>query len=680
MVGCALGEEQPRRPQLAQSSAELSPASLNLLPLGSTATLSGEAGTTSELGGAGTASTEPSESSGGAGAAGSESAGVPATFARINELKVDPPSTDGNQEFIELRGTPLGSLEGFALLLVEGDSGTTKGRVDAVIDLGAVCSVNPCRFGSNGLLLLLPLTDSVAPQDPATSVGVVSELEGGGIENGSTSVLLIASPSALTTSTDLDPEDSGLLTLPPETVVHDAVATSDGGTTDSWYALSVLGPKPAAHAAFRCGDELTHDSWYFGQLTGDSTSLVFDPTKLLPADLTTPVVLTPGAANHCTTVIVDVPGSGGSGDPGSGDSGAGGAAVEAGGSGSDASLGGTTSDASLGGTTSDASLGGTTSSVSQGGDPSPGEGGASGSAATGSSGCAGLDGSGGDLSSAAGAGAQAGSANLGGSAGLTSAGGTLGASGGSGFDTGGDQEMSTGGSDTTANGAGGLVGHSQGGVGCAGANQGQGGTDSGSGGNGVVWPPPSGGRNSESTSTGGEGASSATDPDSGAGASGGSDLTRGGGANQVGGDVNDATSGQAGTSEANGFDTGGEGSWWTPTVDQTTGEAGQSGSAGAEQAGSAGVLNSLLGNASDRGTQPPNGGCAMSAPSTPSTPFFCILCLVAAVAVRFHHRSTVRGGRSPLARQPNLGYRPGRPCRTEQSGMSVAVMSGWPSP
>ncbi len=662
VLGCTAGHEEPSPSPRYQAIAVGPTATVSAQFASQSIVDGGEAGSSLDLGDSGASGTTVLESSGGMSSGGDGSAGAPATSARINELKLDPPSTDGNHEFIELRGSPLESLAGFSLLLVEGDAGTTKGRIDAMIDLAAVCSTDPCHFGSNGLLLLVPQQETVPVLDPETQVGVVADLEGGGIENGSTSVLLITSPGDLSTSTDLDPDDSGLLILPLGTVVHDAVAVSDGGTTDGLYALAILGPKPAAHAAFRCGDELTNDAWYFGQLVGDAGSLDLDPVKIFPTDLSTPIVLTPGATNHCATVPVeDEPGSGGSSSLSLGGAGSAGVGVE---------------------------LGGTTNQVAEGGRPIAGEGGENSTSGSGSAGCAGFITSVGGESTAGGAEPEGGTGSIAGAstAGTTGSqpqGGVPGVGGRTDTESGsgGNGDPTYGGSGAVNGAVGGSAINGEGGVGCAGsgAEQNVAGTGVASGGSGVVWPPPSGGSTGQELPGIGGLRNAGGNGEEEGGLTDGGEPGCGGTAN-AGGSTSDGTSGESGTSTAHGFDSGGESGWWTPTDSPPNGDAGQAGTEHGPLAGSGGEQEFPLDSPSSDRTHRRGGGCAVaSAPPTKSW-LGAMLLLGALLGTRFHPSSARLCRRSSLARQPNLGYRPGRPCRIEQSGMSVVVTSGWPSP
>ncbi len=215
---------------------------------------------------------------------------------RLNEIKVDPPGTDGNQEFVELRGDPGSSTTGLALLTFEGDTGTTLGQLDDMIDVANLCANPPCLFGTDGLLLLAAPDGVTLPAQSQSGFATTQVLSGGGLENGTTTLLLVWGADSMATRTDYDGNDDGLLELPLAVTVEDAVAWTDGNAGDLGYAPVTLGKKPRVHAAWRC-----EEGWRYGQVAGDQAdSLQIDaPANAFPADLPALVSLTPGLANDC---------------------------------------------------------------------------------------------------------------------------------------------------------------------------------------------------------------------------------------------------------------------------------------------------------------------------------------------------------------------------------------------
>jgi hypothetical protein len=85
--------------------------------------------------------------------------------AYINEVYVDPPggAGDSNFEYIELRGTPSGSLDDHFLIIVENegpDLGNNPGEVEMIFDLDGL------SFGTNGFLVLRPAPVPAGAREP----------------------------------------------------------------------------------------------------------------------------------------------------------------------------------------------------------------------------------------------------------------------------------------------------------------------------------------------------------------------------------------------------------------------------------------------------------------------------------------------------------------------------------
>lgn len=234
---------------------------------------------------------------------GSSAAVVPVSpSARFSELKIDPPSTDGNNEFIEIEASPATLLDGYWLVVIEGDIESNLGQIDKVVDLSK-CSGAPCRVGSNGLLLLIAAEGAVASGEPETSISVVSGLVRGGLENGTGYIGLFSGPGIPSVGADWDSNDDGILELPTVSKLQDAISWTDGDDGDGLYATTKLGSKPLAQAAIRCGTESFTTAWRFGQLLGDATSLLPDLAHWVPTNLDTEV-LTPGGPNPCFLPVV----------------------------------------------------------------------------------------------------------------------------------------------------------------------------------------------------------------------------------------------------------------------------------------------------------------------------------------------------------------------------------------
>ncbi|MEM1228086.1 MAG: lamin tail domain-containing protein [Planctomycetota bacterium] len=176
----------------------------------------------------------------------------------ISELLFDPPNSgadDEPDEYVELRGTPGSTIpEGTYLVDIEGDvstgSGNGVGDVTGIFDLGGL------TFGSNGYLVFLQ-NNSPYTSDPAATT-ITSDLIGfqglganddiytgdptgqgaatqTGLENASTSMMLIFSSVAPTLTDDADSNNNGTIDIANWSII-DGVGILDGDTGDVSYA------------------------------------------------------------------------------------------------------------------------------------------------------------------------------------------------------------------------------------------------------------------------------------------------------------------------------------------------------------------------------------------------------------------------------------------------------------
>ena len=233
-------------------------------------------------------------------------ASVSASHAAIqlNEIFLNPPSTDNTQEFIELRSTTGGieSLAGLTLVNIEGD-GTAAGSIDFTLSLGAF------RTGMNGLFLWRDSALVIHPApDPATVLNISDwPLNGaafsGDLENGSQTFLLVTGFSG-TLNQDLDTNNDGVLDVFPWSGVVDAIGfLENDGVANQAYGDDAgflnFGPDPGynADAFFRDG---TTGAWLGTDVAGTNPGGPYtaDPTpgrSGFPATGTEQ--LTPGNAN-----------------------------------------------------------------------------------------------------------------------------------------------------------------------------------------------------------------------------------------------------------------------------------------------------------------------------------------------------------------------------------------------
>lgn len=193
----------------------------------------------------------------------------------INEWVSNDISTD-DFEFIELCGTPLESLDGLSVVLIEGE-GTGKGTMDRVIDLTGY------SIPADGYFVI---GDPNVVPDLAMSAGF--------IENGGNTIVLVQD-ILLSQGTDVDTDDDCIEDLAIGTVI-DAVGYGFGYSADdcaTYYGAVPVGPDgsydPAGGA--RCCD-----------CVGDWGMICLDGTEPTGPGCTEPFVVgyaTPGSANDC---------------------------------------------------------------------------------------------------------------------------------------------------------------------------------------------------------------------------------------------------------------------------------------------------------------------------------------------------------------------------------------------
>lgn len=216
----------------------------------------------------------------------------------IAEVKMDPPGTDGNYEFVELSGEPSSQLSGYWLLAIEGDSDANPGQIDLAIDL-AQCASGPCQLDPQGLLVIVADPLATTPLGGAAWYSA-KELANGKLENGTTTLMAVVGFSSSDLGSDWDADDDGVLELPADVTVRHAVAWTDGNSGDRAYSAEIAGPKPKAQAAWRCIGAEGTATWRWGELQGDAPSLIMDLPQTFPQGLEH-AALTPGGVNDCGT-------------------------------------------------------------------------------------------------------------------------------------------------------------------------------------------------------------------------------------------------------------------------------------------------------------------------------------------------------------------------------------------
>ena len=124
----------------------------------------------------------------------------------INEFVFNHTSTDSS-EFLEIKGVANTNYSAYRLLVIDGDSGS-RGTVDRII--------TPGTTDANGYWASAYLNEQ--------------------FENG-TQTLLLVSGATITTGTDLDTNDDGILDSTPWASLADAIAVNDGDAGDLTYPI-----------------------------------------------------------------------------------------------------------------------------------------------------------------------------------------------------------------------------------------------------------------------------------------------------------------------------------------------------------------------------------------------------------------------------------------------------------
>ena len=223
---------------------------------------------------------------------------------QLNEIFLNPPSTDNTQEFIEFRSTTGGveSFAGLTLLNIEGD-GTAAGNIDFALNLGAFST------GANGLFLWRDSALIVNPApDPATVVNVADWPANGGafsgdLENGSHTFLIVSGYTGALNQ-DLDTDNNGTLDVFPWASVIDALGflENDGAANQAYgddAGFLNFGPDPGYNAdvLFRDG---TTGVWQGTDVLGTNPGGPYtaDPTPLRSGfGATGTETISPGNAN-----------------------------------------------------------------------------------------------------------------------------------------------------------------------------------------------------------------------------------------------------------------------------------------------------------------------------------------------------------------------------------------------
>lgn len=228
----------------------------------------------------------------------------------LNELLVNPNGADENCEYVELKGTGGMSLNNIHFLSIEGDNTSNPGVIDLVVDLSGEF------LGSNGLLVMTPSSPGMACgsrnyYSPPTTRVLVSDMNGGGLETGANSWLLVSSTVPITQGMDYDVDNDGVLELlPGSAVILDAVGwQANGDISDIVYGSvllpAIVGNTPDAAVRFPENNAANSiPAWYYGDMSGLVNSLEFDITEV-SANFPVDGILTPGQHNVDIDVIFE---------------------------------------------------------------------------------------------------------------------------------------------------------------------------------------------------------------------------------------------------------------------------------------------------------------------------------------------------------------------------------------
>lgn len=213
----------------------------------------------------------------------------------INELLVNPPSSDNGSEFIELLSTTGGveAMTGLWFLAIEGD-GTNAGSIDVAL------SLNSFSTGTNGLFLWRDNAAVLSPAPAAATTLNVADFNPD-IENGSNTYLIVSGFTG-SVGNDLDTDNDGVIdvTLPWTTTVDAVGFVENDGAANVQYATALGGISfggisevftPDAFNRFQNGQPRWFD--VLGSAPGPWTADATNLSGPMPPNFT----LTPGSPN-----------------------------------------------------------------------------------------------------------------------------------------------------------------------------------------------------------------------------------------------------------------------------------------------------------------------------------------------------------------------------------------------
>jgi hypothetical protein len=214
---------------------------------------------------------------------GSARGGEPVNPIKINEIRIDQPSTD-NDEYFELTGPAAASLNDYTYVVV-GDGAVAGGQ--GVIE--SVTSLSSQLVPSDGYFLAAKNTITIASPDLTTSFT---------FENGDNVTHMLVNGFTGSLEQDLDTNDDGVFELTPWSAIADSVAVLVDGL-DLTYSATTVGPA----AEFQHGHyRVCENTWQIAAVTlgeddtagADNNCEDGDDDGVLDADDNCPADFNPG--------------------------------------------------------------------------------------------------------------------------------------------------------------------------------------------------------------------------------------------------------------------------------------------------------------------------------------------------------------------------------------------------
>lgn len=220
----------------------------------------------------------------------------------LNEIAINPGSTDNPYEYAEIIGTASSTLVDVYLVGFEGDTGTSgqSGQINYLKPL------NGFALGSNGLLVVKSATGGFSIPSGTTVVTDAGLSDGSAdFQNGTNTFSIVYSPTPLTFGFDYDAGGTGSLSLPAGASIVDTIGRNDGDAGDFVYGGVTLTNTPtlSVEAATRLRGDTTPNtaaSWWFGTMTNTTGATSYSAVST-NAPTTTPAttrIITPGVLNY----------------------------------------------------------------------------------------------------------------------------------------------------------------------------------------------------------------------------------------------------------------------------------------------------------------------------------------------------------------------------------------------